>query len=247
MLPVWVDRSGENSFLADANMVTFHAQGDEIHRRALDQGGDRCNWFALNVDHLYPRVEARRPSSADPGLGPFGLRHGPSTRETYLRQSILVDHLQKESEPDALAVEEAVLDIADEVFQAAYRRTPGSRSTPNTRKRHAQLAAELKGWLSEHYAEPATLEDLADAVSSSPFHVHRVFRAQTGFTLHEYRNQLRLRTGLTAILEGEENLTALALRLGFASHSHFTDTFRKSFGVPPSKVRGDAWLRMGRR
>ena len=57
------------------------------------------------------------------------------------------------------------------------------------------LDDELKGWLSEHYAEPATLEDLADAVSSSPFHVHRVFRAQTGFTLHEYRNQLRLRTG----------------------------------------------------
>ena len=32
-------------------------------------------------------------------------------------------------------------------------------------------------------------------------------------------------------------LTELALDLGFASHSHFTDTFRRTFGRPPSAVR----------
>jgi AraC-like DNA-binding protein len=36
--------------------------------------------------------------------------------------------------------------------------------------------------------------------------------------------------------ESRGNLTALALELGFASHSHFTDTFRRAFGVAPSAV-----------
>jgi AraC-like DNA-binding protein len=33
------------------------------------------------------------------------------------------------------------------------------------------------------------------------------------------------------------DLTDLALRLGFSSHSHFTAAFRKSFGCTPSHFR----------
>jgi len=36
---------------------------------------------------------------------------------------------------------------------------------------------------------------------------------------------------------GEEDLTSLALDLGFSSHSHLTDAFRKEFGNPPSAMR----------
>jgi AraC-like DNA-binding protein len=33
------------------------------------------------------------------------------------------------------------------------------------------------------------------------------------------------------------NLTALALELGFSSHSHFADAFRREFDRTPSDVR----------
>jgi AraC-like DNA-binding protein len=36
---------------------------------------------------------------------------------------------------------------------------------------------------------------------------------------------------------GERDLTRLALDLGYSSHSHFTDAFRRSFGVTPSTAR----------
>ena len=244
-LPVWVDRRGEVSFLADPTLVTFHAEGDEIRRRAVDERGDCCNWFALREDYLLPRVDAHRPRRLDPGLGPFGLRHGPSSRTAYLRQSVLVDHLMKGGAADVLQVEETVLGLADEVFRSAYRVEPETKGSPATRRRHERLVDDVKSWLGEHFAEAATLEDIAAAVSASPFHVHRVFRAWTGRTLHDYRHQLRLRTGLAAILEGEENLTALGLSLGFASHSHFTDAFKRCFGFPPSKLRKGAWERLG--
>jgi AraC-like DNA-binding protein len=68
-----------------------------------------------------------------------------------------------------------------------------------------------------------------------------VFRAETGFALHEYRSQLRLRAALDRVDAGVELLT-VAHELGYSSHSHFTRFFTRAFGIPPSRlrVRGDA-------
>jgi AraC-like DNA-binding protein len=82
-----------------------------------------------------------------------------------------------------------------------------------------------------------TLRDLAREVGCSPYYLCRVFRRATGRTIHGYREQLRLRTALAALADGAD-LTTLALDLGYSSHSHFTASFRKAFGTPPSRVRG---------
>ena len=39
------------------------------------------------------------------------------------------------------------------------------------------------------------------SVHSSPFHLARVFRTRTGFTIHGYRNQLRLRSSLDPLFD----------------------------------------------
>ena len=70
----------------------------------------------------------------------------------------------------------------------------------------------------------------------SPFHAARLFRRYTGSSIHAYRDQLRVRAALPEIVAGRR-LDDLALKLGFASHSHFTDRFRRTFGVPPSAIR----------
>ena len=85
--------------------------------------------------------------------------------------------------------------------------------------------------------ERLTLGEIARAVHSSPFHLARVFRARTGFSIHGYRNQLRLCSSLEQVLEPEADLALIARRLGYSSHSHFTVSFRRAFGKPPSAVR----------
>jgi AraC-like DNA-binding protein len=53
-----------------------------------------------------------------------------------------------------------------------------------------------------------------------------------------YRYQLRLRLS-RALLELPHcnDITGLALDLGFYSHSHFSNSFRKAFGMTPSSYR----------
>ena len=48
--------------------------------------------------------------------------------------------------------------------------------------------------------------------------------------IHRYLNRLRLRTALEYLGDSMADLSDTALSLGFSSHSHFTESFRREFG-----------------
>jgi AraC-like DNA-binding protein len=81
------------------------------------------------------------------------------------------------------------------------------------------------------------LDELANAVHCSPFHLARQFRRITGTSVSGYLLRLRLVLASQRLADGADNLAALAHDLGFASHSHFSARFRSVFGVPPAMVR----------
>ncbi|MGW1926443.1 helix-turn-helix domain-containing protein, partial [Streptomyces massasporeus] len=66
------------------------------------------------------------------------------------------------------------------------------------------------------------MEELARAAGVSPHHLSRVFRAVTGTTLTHHRNELRIRSVLHALEEGEDSLRTLAYAYGFADQAHLT-------------------------
>jgi len=68
----------------------------------------------------------------------------------------------------------------------------------------------------------------------SPFHLCRVFRAHTGYSLHRFQTELRLRMALDQLDEFRGDLAGLAVDLGFTHHSHLTRSFRLAFGATPS-------------
>ena len=68
-------------------------------------------------------------------------------------------------------------------------------------------------------------------------HLARSYRAVTGRPMHARLTALRLATAMGRLAEAAPDLTGLALDLGYASHSHFTEVFRRKVGVPPSAFR----------
>ncbi|MGH3302005.1 MAG: helix-turn-helix transcriptional regulator [Streptosporangiaceae bacterium] len=89
-------------------------------------------------------------------------------------------------------------------------------------------------------SDPAKRWDLAGvarAVHCSPFHLARQFRAVSGETVSDYLRRLRLGLALNRLAEGEQDLSALALDLGFAHHSHFGSCFKRALGLTPSAAR----------
>jgi AraC family transcriptional regulator len=76
-------------------------------------------------------------------------------------------------------------------------------------------------------------------VGASPVYLTQVFRDLEGVPLYRYPGQLRLAQALARIPDADD-LGALALELGFASHSQFTARFRAAYGVTPAQLRAAA-------
>jgi AraC family transcriptional regulator len=86
-------------------------------------------------------------------------------------------------------------------------------------------------------AAPWNVAKLAKVANLSPFHLCRTFREMVGTSIYDYVLRERLACTLHAILDGGDDLTAIALDAGFASHSHFTARFRRFFGCTPTTLR----------
>jgi AraC family transcriptional regulator len=233
---VWIEHDGGVPFVADANTVTYYNRGQHYQRRPLGARGDQCEWFAVAPEAIAETLAAHEPAAVDRPARPFPFTHGPSDPDSYLRQRMVFHHVSRERHPDRLFVEEAVLSILGDVARLAYAHG-GAAAKPARRRRDRDVIESARDVIARRFRDDLSLSDIASAVASSVFHLARLFRARTGFSLHAYRNQLRLREALERLKEPGVDLTGIALDLGFSSHSHFTETFRRSFGKTPSAVR----------
>ncbi len=219
---VAIAHAGGRRFTADPGVVTLYNRGQLYLRTAVDEA-DRSDWFA--VDRALALELVRDP---DPDGRPFRRTHAASTSATYLRQRRLFERLRSGAPTEALAVEEEVVLLLADVLQGAGAAGVDADT--------AEVAEQARVELGSRYAEDLSLAALARAVGVSRSRLCRAFRRATGTTLHAYRDALRLRQALE-VLPGCSDLTALALDLGYASHSHFGAGFRRAFGLTPSEAR----------
>lgn len=232
---VWIEHDGGAPFVADPNTVTYYNKGQAYRRHKLSARGDRCEYFAVTEEAIAETLSIHEPGAVDRAPKPFSFTHGPCDPESYLRQRMVFHHVTREATPDRLYVEEAVLSILGDVTGLAYASSRAPVRAP--RRREVDVIEAARDVIARRFRENLSLSEVAREVESSVFHLARLFRGGTGFSLHAYRNQLRLRSALERLREPGVDITSIALDLGFSSHSHFTETFRRTFGKTPSVVR----------
>lgn len=91
-------------------------------------------------------------------------------------------------------------------------------------------------YVTEHFAEPLSLETLADVAGFSPYHFHRIFKLLLDENVNSYVVRRRLERAV-ALMHATDRLsiTHIALDCGFESLSNFSRTFKQHFGVSPSR------------
>ena len=231
---VWIEREKFPPFVADPGFATIYNPHQPYLRRPISPDGDFSDW--LGVSERLARDAVRQFDARDADH-PEPLRYAAAavSSETYYIQRQLFTRVSA-GNADQLEVEERALDIMVAVLRSAYVASNRGRKLASPRRGRArrELVESAKAALLSRLFENSSVSEVAGDVDVSPYHLCRSFRAETGMTLHAYRRNIRLRTalGLTGTYRG--NLSALAVRAGFYSHSHFTTAFRRAFGVSPS-------------
>ncbi|MFC4947119.1 AraC family transcriptional regulator [Pseudonocardia sp. GCM10023141] len=93
-------------------------------------------------------------------------------------------------------------------------------------------ARALAAALETDLAAGASLERLAAAVGASRRTLERLFRTETGMSIGQWRQRLRLARALELLAAGQP-VTAVASAVGYATPSAFTAMFRAQLGEPP--------------
>jgi len=75
------------------------------------------------------------------------------------------------------------------------------------------------------------------SMAGAPFHLARSFRQQTGLSLHQYRQHLRLAAAMERLADGDRDLAGIAHDLGCCSQSHLGAVFRRDVGVTMGEAR----------
>jgi AraC-like DNA-binding protein len=231
---VWIAQAGRERVLADPACAVLYNAGQEYRREAVSADGDRCEYFSFDVRAVAEAHAAFDPAAVDRLERPFVHTTARVDPSTYLLQRRLFEHITRGGPADDLLVEEAALAILARVVRAAHHHA--APAPPPAPRGHAALVDAVKQLLAARLGEPLQLAAVARAVGRSPFHVARVFRRHAGLGIHAYRTRLRLLASLERVAAGED-LTAIALDLGFSSHSHFTTAFARELGEPPSAFR----------
>jgi AraC-like DNA-binding protein len=227
LLPVVIDQLRKGSVLATPNHAILY-DADQLYQRELrSDHGDRCVFVSLSPEALEPLRE-------ELGGDVFGAIHVPSDQRTYLERHFLVSRLRS----GTLDPGEAEASAFDLVRSTLRRRLPERRrGRARTLAAHRELAEAAKAEITRAFAVPLSLEQLSRTLRTSRFHLARVFRAETGFSIDGYQRALRLRVALERLPTHSDGLTELAFDLGFSSHSHFSETFRREFGLSPSSLQ----------
>jgi len=227
---IYVRHVGQDQAVAEANQVLFFNANEGYRVSHPVSGGDGSLTLVLEesqLRELAPSDLLRRDSSIQ--FRPPRLRIDARTQAlvALLRHSLQ----QKIAEP----LEAEVLAMT------LVRRALGPRSShaAGASRGRQKLVDRAKLVLAGDLARRWTLADIAREVRVSPVYLTQMFQQVEGLPLYQYQLRLRLARALD-LLARYDDLTTLALDLGFSSHSHFSARFRQTYGYSPSEFKHSA-------
>jgi len=100
-----------------------------------------------------------------------------------------------------------------------------------------KLIRETIDYLHVNYEKQVNIDGLSDKFHISKFHLYRLFRAITGYTISEYLDQVRLNEVRVKLKTTDLTLLQVALSCGFNSHEVMTRKFKKYHGLTPKSYR----------
>jgi len=206
--------SRSQEVLADANRALFFAAGRPLRISHPAGGCDDC--LVLDVAGEVLRDALNGGSLRDAGT------HALLPMRAIVSRALLLRRVA-----DPLEVEERALEILASALQA--REESLCRKSPHVEA--VQLA------FLEHPGRKWTLKSAASRVAVSPYHLARLFRAETGLSMHAYLTRARVLRAIEILFDPDDDVTSIAYELAFSSHSHFTNVFRRLTGITPSDLR----------
>ncbi|MBR1969720.1 MAG: helix-turn-helix transcriptional regulator [Clostridia bacterium] len=113
-----------------------------------------------------------------------------------------------------------------------------SQRRPKMKESKAQkLVSDIISYINLNYECSVSNEDIAEKFHFNSAYLNRVFRENTGISMHEFVVGCRIASAKEMLRSQEIAIGEVAEKCGFSSFYHFTKTFKKKTGITPSEYR----------
>ena len=137
---------------------------------------------------------------------------------------------------ETLCVEKDVLTLLQQtVDQVAVSKVISSK--PIRRRMVDYRLRKAMAHMRSHIASPCPAEQVAEVVGLSRSRFFELFHDELKTSPIVYWNAIRFEEALNRLQSNQENMTSMAMNLGFSSPGNFSRFFREHMGVSPSTVR----------
>ena len=100
---------------------------------------------------------------------------------------------------------------------------------------HREKVQLILNFLYGAYGQKITGKRISNLCSMSFDYLNRMFKKQTGITIFEYLNRIRINKAKELLLTGTMKSSEIAAAVGYCDEYHFSKAFKKAAGVSPRK------------
>ncbi len=126
------------------------------------------------------------------------------------------------------------LSILNEIGQSKELCFLTSEKYPMAIKLHgSERVRKIRNYFMQNYQQQLDLQQIANLVNMQPASLCRFFKAETGQTLSEYINRMRIDLASKMLMNKTLKIEEIAFECGFNTISYFNRQFKKITGTPP--------------
>lgn len=112
-----------------------------------------------------------------------------------------------------------------------------SEAEPYHPTKHRKLISPALDYISKHYTEAITNDDLAKSAGMSTVYFRKLFKNAMGISPIAYARTMRIEKAKEMLMSDYSSLSDLAISLGYPSLYDFSRDFKKHTGASPSNFK----------
>ena len=132
------------------------------------------------------------------------------------------------SRQNDLLLHSLILELVHLLKKYSHRQEARSYS-----KNNQKVIQRTIDYINDNLSSELCLEKIAAEANFTATYFHKLFKASTGKTLHEYIEDRRIKKAINLMLTTDMTLTRIAYECGFSSQSYFSYAFKRKMNMPP--------------
>jgi len=219
-------------YISDGDLVIIDSGviHDEIRNR-----NHNMDSFVLSVGGIkLPQIPENR--LIHDGQSPL-IPSGPHSKFIFKLMECINDSIEEDYKDSVNICNELLHPLINRILLLLQDASIHTSSLTADKKSARKEIQTIKNYIDSNYMNDISLNDLSDNMHLTTYHISHIFKNATNFSPMQYLTRRRLGEAETLLIKTDDQITKIAIQVGYGTVSNFNNSFLKYIGISPMQYR----------